>query len=437
MKVGRPRRRTVGQVLVVTALAAAVAAFVAAFSDRHSSIDLRIYYQAVNFWAHGHGSIYDYRNNHTGYAFTYPPFAALAMLPMAVLPWGVVHATSQLGTVAVTLLIVYWFVDPVARRYGWTRWFAWAVASCLAFAFEPLRETLSFGQVNMFLLALVLADARLLIGRGSRSGARLGGLGIGLAAAVKLTPAVFIGYLLIARKWRAAGVAAGTFVAASAFAALAGPGQWWAFWSRYVWDARRVGSQDYVSNQSLRGFVARLDPAHPSTALWLALVAVAVLAWAWRARRAARLGDDWGGVALTAVLGCLISPITWIHHLVWLFPALFLLADRALPARGRPRAVLLVLAGGLYALLCSRAVWPFQGATSVGGLALASTYVYASGVLLLALPLRRRASTDPVGSDYAEPEPGYGRPEAGYARSEGSVLAPQRITATRSPVAGA
>src|SRR5207244_13576029 len=158
----------------------------------------RIYYQAVNFWADGHGSIYDYRNNHTGYAFTYPPFAALTMLPMAVLPWGLVHAVSQLGTVAVTLLVVYWFVDPVARRYGWHRWFAWAVVSCLAFAFEPLRETLSFGQVNMFLLVLVLADFRLLIGRGSR----LGGLGVGLAAAVKLTPGVFIVYLLIARKWR-------------------------------------------------------------------------------------------------------------------------------------------------------------------------------------------------------------------------------------------
>ncbi len=431
MKVGRPRRRTVVQALAVAALAAAVAAFVAAFSDRHSSIDLRIYYQAVNFWAHGHGSIYDYRNNHTGYAFTYPPFAALAMLPMAVLPWGIVHAVSQLGTVAATLLLGYWFVDPVARRYGWTRWFVWAVASCLTFAFEPLRETLSFGQVNMFLLLLVLADFRLLIGRGSRLGrlgrlGGLGGLGVGLAAAVKLTPGIFLVYLLVARKWRAAGTAAATFLAASALAVLTGPHQWWAFWTRYVWDAGRVGSEDYVSNQSLRGFVARLDPAHPSTVLWLSLVAAAVLVWARRARQAARLGDDWAGVALTAVVGCLISPISWIHHLVWLFPALFLLADRGLSARGRRRAVLLVLAGGLYALLCSRAVWPFQGATSAVGLALASTYLYAGVLLLLVLPVGRQPSGEPVGSDYAEP----------YPRSEGSVLAPQRITATRSPAAG-
>jgi hypothetical protein len=85
------------------------------------------------------------------------------------------------------------------------------------------------------------------------------------------------------------------------------------------------------------------------------------------------------------------------------------------------------LAGGVYALLCSRAVWPFQGSTSAPGLVLASTYLYASVLLLLVLPVVRRPAGEPVGSDYAEP----------YPRSEGSVLAPQRMTATRSPVAGA
>ncbi len=81
-------------------------------------------------------------------------------------------------------MLVCWLLDPVARRDGWVRWFAFAVALCLAAAFEPLRETFSFGQVNMLLLFLVAVDLlRLLPG-----GNRWAGVGIGLATAIKLTP---------------------------------------------------------------------------------------------------------------------------------------------------------------------------------------------------------------------------------------------------------
>ena len=172
---------------------------------RHGFFDLKVYYGALTWWVHDGGEIYDYLKPGTQYGFTYPPFAALVMLPMAYLPWPAAIAVSVLASVATTAVLIWWLVDPIARRAGWTRWFALAVALCLAAAFEPMRETVNFGQVNMLLLFLVAVDLlRLLPG-----GNRWAGVGIGLATAIKLTPGIFIVYLLVTRRWRAAFTASG------------------------------------------------------------------------------------------------------------------------------------------------------------------------------------------------------------------------------------
>ena len=196
-------RRTVAQLLVVLVLAAGVWWYLANFAVRHGSFDLKVYYGAVRYWAHGNGEIYDYVKPFSRYGFTYPPFAGLVMLPMAVLPWWAANALTIAGTVLVTVVILDWFLRPVADRYGWSRWFTVAVAAAVVAVFEPLHETVSFGQVNMLLLFLVLLDFRWFIGRRSR----YGGVAVGLATAIKLTPGIFILYLLVTRRYRPALVA--------------------------------------------------------------------------------------------------------------------------------------------------------------------------------------------------------------------------------------
>jgi alpha-1,2-mannosyltransferase len=377
------RRRTAAQIVVVLVLAGAAWAFLAAFAIRHGSFDLKVYYGAVNYWADGHGEVYDYLQAYTKYGFTYPPFAALVMSPMAILPWWAANALSIAGTVVVTLVILDWLLRPLVDRYGWTRWFAVAVGAELLAVFEPLRETVGFGQVNMLLVFLVLLDFRLLV----FSGSRFGGAAIGLAAAVKLTPGIFVLYLLIAKRYRAALTAAATTAAATVLAMLVAPDASREFWTDALWDTDRVGTLSFISNQSLEGLVARRHPTHPSTALWAALVLGALAFWFWRARRAARVGDHAAGVALTAVIGCLVSPVTWVHHLVWLLPAMFLVLDRGLSAGGRRRPALVGLVAGLYVLLCSRLVWAYGahygGLGNLGG----NAYVLASLALLVLLPI--------------------------------------------------
>jgi alpha-1,2-mannosyltransferase len=370
-------------VAFVLALAAGIFVFDRWASIRHGFFDLNVYYGAINFWAHGQGELYDYIRPHTEYGFTYPPFAALTMLPMALVPWNVAILISSALTVVSTLVLLYWFVDPIARRQRWTRWFTLAVAACLVAAYEPLRETFLFGQVNMVLLVLVGADVLYLVRRDHR----FAGVLIGLATAIKLTPGLFIGYLLLTRRWRAALVASVTAFVATLVAGAVAPDASREFWTDALWNTSRIGVQAFISNQSVNGFVARLDQFDPSRPLWLVLASAVLVVWVWRIRRTATAGDEKAGFALTGVAGCLVSPITWIHHLVWLLPALVLLADRALLMRGRRRLVMLGLAAGLYVLLSSRLVWLFAFHYEDWGLLLANAYLYASLVLLVVLPV--------------------------------------------------
>jgi alpha-1,2-mannosyltransferase len=357
-----------GRLLLVLALAAAVATFTATVPLLRGWFDLRVYYGTVHSWLHHGGRIYDYRVPGTTYGFTYPPFAAVSMAPMALVGLGTAIVAALLLNLAALAVVLRILAGPGWRRYGW---YGWAMGGCLLALFEPLRDTFSFGQVNLLLLALVLGDGWLLAtGRG-----RWAGVGIGLAAAIKLTPALFIGLLLVARRWKAAAVATVVAVGATGLAAWVVPQDSRFYWTRAMWDTNRVGRLDYVSNQSLQGVLARLG--EPSRPLWATVVLLVLCVWAVRARRAVAAGDWTAAFALTGLTACLVSPITWVHHLVWLLPS-FAVLVRA----GRPR-----IAGALYAVLCSSVVWLwFDDASGIDGFLGSNTYTWITLGLLLWLP---------------------------------------------------
>ncbi|PBC65546.1 hypothetical protein BKI49_02105 [Streptomyces sp. Tue6028] len=361
-----------GRLLCLLALAVAVGVFTATVPLLRGWFDLRVYYGTVDTWVHHGGRIYDYRVPGTAYGFTYPPFAAVGMLPMALvgLPTAIVVGFAL--NLAALAFVVWVLVGPALRRYGW---FGFAVAGCLLALFEPVRDTFSFGQVNLLLLALVLNDAWLLsTGRGRRAG-----VGIGLAAAVKLTPALFIGLLLLARRPRAAGVATAVAAAATALAAWIAPDASRFYWTDALWDTDRIGRLGYVSNQSLQGVLARLvAPDEPSRALWATLALLVMCVWVWRTTRALAESDWTAAFALTGLTACLVSPITWVHHLVWLLPSFAVLLHRRR----------LRVAGALYAVLCSSVVWLwFDDASGLDGFLGSNTYTWITLGLLLWLPV--------------------------------------------------
>jgi alpha-1,2-mannosyltransferase len=198
---------------------------------------------------------------------------------------------------------------------------------------------------------------------------------------------VFILYLLVTRRWRAAATATGTAAAATLAAAALFPDASREFWTAALWDTDRVGNPEYLSNQSLRGLLARLPLDSVESAVWLVGVLAALAYWVWRVRAAAAVGDEVAGLALTGILGCLISPVTWVHHWVWLLPAIIRCVDAGLsPARDRRP---LYLAAAAYLVLSSRVTWLWEHAPRPPLALIGSNlYVWFGIALLIWTPLR-------------------------------------------------
>ncbi|MFD0331112.1 glycosyltransferase 87 family protein [Streptacidiphilus monticola] len=229
---------------------------------------------------------------------------------------------------------------------------------------EPVYTTLRYGQINLLIAVLVLAD----VIRADRN--RFAGIGLGIAAGLKVTPWFFIVYLLLTGRFRTAGRAVVSFLATIAVGAAFLPGASWGFWTKYLYQTRRVGKEYIVDNQSVRGMVDRiLHTTHAgiSVTLLAGLVAVGGLALAVLLVRrpvALRRPQAWS-VVCCAVTMLLISPISWTHHWVWCVPLLVLLAAEAAEERARlvrPRRWRVVLAAvGL--AFCANSMWlvPHKG----------------------------------------------------------------------------
>src|SRR5438477_9139075 len=280
------------------------------YGNRHDYYDLRIYDEAMRWWAAGR-PLYDFSHPDPvqgPLGFTYPPFAALLMYPMAWVPVGVVIVVVLLANLAALVVTTVWLVVPLADRHGWPRWFVIGLALPLVTTLEPIRETITFGQINLLLAVLVVGDLLFLVPKQSR----WAGVGVGLATAIKLTPAIFIVYLLAARRWRAAITATVTAAAATLLALAVAPGESWRYWTFTVWDANKVGHLDRIPNQALWGTLMRLHLS--SRWLWLVLVAAVAVYGLWRAARAARGGGEATRGPPAGVGGPLVSPGLWQHH---------------------------------------------------------------------------------------------------------------------------
>jgi alpha-1,2-mannosyltransferase len=222
---------------------------------------------------------------------------------------------------------------------------AGAVAAVVAggMLLEPVRLTLGFGQINLILMVLVVADCLLPRTRWPR------GLLIGLAAAVKLTPFACLLFFVARRQWRPVLMALAAFGAATLVAWVLAPHDTPAYLFAVLDDPARIGGLTYTGNQSLNGFWHRLGLGGTlTTALWLASsLAVVALAW-YGARRAHGEGDKLGALLAASVAGLLVSPVSWSHHWVWVILAGVWIAPRLREWRW-PARIVTGVAAVLYA----------------------------------------------------------------------------------------
>ena len=292
-----------------------------------------------------------------GLRFTYPPFAALLFAPLTWLPVTAGRVLVSAATVLALPVTSY----LVLRLPPWPAQLARDRAVQLALAFsaaaiwlEPERTNLKYGQINVLLTLLVLIDL-VWIERGRCLG--LGGALIGVAAGIKLTPALFVVYLVATRRYRAAATAAGAFAATVAMAFALVPGDAARYWDLSFLDPAHVGRIQNVANQSLLGALARVLHTLSVGPVWLPAAAVIGVAGVALAARAGRSGQAAQAFALCAVTSLLVSPISWSHHWVLAVPALLVAvvtAARRWPSRTAVAglaAVAVVAAAGWAAII--------------------------------------------------------------------------------------
>lgn len=281
-------------------------------------IDLKVYVDGARHLTDG--TLYDFLSGSSHLPFTYPPFSALVFTPLSWLPWALTRVLWQLGMVVSLPAIIYLTLRLLGRvGRGATAPVEsmrpiLVVGTALAFWLEPVSTTVSYGQINLFLALLVLGGA-------VATKDWMAGAGVGLAAGVKLIPAVTGLYLLLARRFAALVWTVVFFLASIVVMVAVIPHETWRYFSKLIFDPSRTGPVYSAINQSWRGVLWRLA-GHDVSSSWLLACAVTVALGIWAAWRALRADDRTASLLAVQFVGLLVSPISWSHHWVWVVPLL-------------------------------------------------------------------------------------------------------------------
>jgi len=336
--------------------------------------------------------------------FTYPPFAALVAVPVALGSWGAV----QWGWSFVSLLMLAAIIVLSYREVPFTRkrpvvvyvgfLVLWTAAS-------PISDHLGYGQVGLFLTLLCLIDVL------ARPRWIPEGVLVGIAGAVKLVPLVYIGYYVITGRWKAVAGGLAGFLGATALGLAVLPRQTIDYFGDIASLSGRVavGDPSVFGNQSVRGMALRLLPEGLVGPAWLFACAVLGVVGIVATRRAQRLRGDLAGFTVVALLAAVVTPIAWTHHFVWLVPAVGVLLVPIKPSVGERTRTVPVWSWVAISLTAAVVLFrlPRVGAdmdVPVFGFVLENSLLWASLAVVIALAAPGVSRTEPETVDAGDPK---------------------------------
>jgi hypothetical protein len=261
--------------------------------------------------------------------YTYLPFNTLLFLPLSFLPYPAAVVVWRLLNLALLVFAVWLISKTLALSLNAK---AALIVGVIVFNFDPLIYNLAIGQINLLILLLIVGTAY----AWTRHREVLAGVLLALGVSIKLAPAVLFLYFLWKRGFRlvAASIAAIIAFAVIAFLALGEQAT-----RKGIASIVGFAQEDnaWIANQSWRGFLARLfvgdeyisalyPAARLESVLYFAGVLVIVVLTAFVLYRSRRSGLFHLEFALVLIAFTLISPVTWVHHLVWLLYPLVVLA---------------------------------------------------------------------------------------------------------------
>ncbi|SDE16025.1 glycosyltransferase 87 family protein [Rhodococcus tukisamuensis] len=350
--------RTLPPVLVVPGIAVFVVSAAAFFLNMHvvgfDGYDLACYLMGGDGFAHGL-PVYDLRLHGDGSRFIYPPVTLLVFGPLSHLPFGAVQVIHLMVGILALWAVVWLTLRLIGlERNAGLVGVSLGVTGC-AMWLQPVFDTLNVGQINILVMLLVLADSAW----SSRRRTVPAGILIGIATAVKLTPAIFIVYLLLIRRFRAALVATVTALGLTGLGFLIAPSDSLRYWIDGTFANAEYlispFSLDDVTNQSVNGVALRFF-GDSGKIVWFALALAIGIGGLAVAVRAHRVGEPLAGVLACAITGVLISPVSWHEHWVWMVPVGVWLGAVALQIRRTNP----LIAGALLLPVAVYLTWPLE-----------------------------------------------------------------------------
>ena len=344
MSSGAVRLRVVAAVLVVAGVAYAVvmSPLRTGFSG-FNLWDAEVYRMGGRMFLDGtplyDPSSYLHTSTDSDLPFTYPPISAVLFAPLAWLPVPAADAVMTL----ISVLALLWLVQVVARRVGVaqdgsraSRYGEYALIAAVAGFMEPVRITFGLGQINLLLIALIVADTLW-----DRIDPRYRGFLTGVAAALKLTPLVFLVYFLIKRQYRCAANVLTGFGVTTALGFALIPRDSAQYWRHTLWETSRIGSPAFVSNQGFAAPLSRMGMDAPLRFALLGLFAAGVLVgFGYVIKHLIQRGETVLAVCVTAGIGYACTPTSWVHHWIFSVVLIGLLGLSAYRTRSLPMAVL-------------------------------------------------------------------------------------------------
>ena len=312
-------------------------------------IDIDVYQMGARAWMDGRplyrGDVLFHTPIGLNLPFTYPPLAAILFCPFAWLhmPAASVAITALTFVLLVVSLVIVltrldvWNTSTALPGPAWLRrwWLATVIVALAATWLEPIASNFAFGQINVVLMTLVIADCV------PRRTPWPRGLLLGLGIALKLTPAVFLLYFLLRRDHRAALIALASFVGATLLGFALAWSDSWEYWTHTLHHTDRIGEAALNTDQNIAGALARLGLGEqPRFLLWVAACLLVLAVTVWAMRRVLRAGEPALAVICVALFGLVVSPVSWSHHWVWALPAVVVTAVLAWRRRSVALAVL-------------------------------------------------------------------------------------------------
>lgn len=281
MKPSSPRRCTAAWLVAALLLFAGVSTVMTHRAiEAGFFIDGEVYWTAAN--QPGTAAIYELRVTSYELPFTYPPLAWLLLQPLRLLTLPEAMAALTVALVPASLLLAWSALRQQPRVRAAARPMRAALYLSAA-AFLQLSAPVAIGanlaNISTFIVLLVLLPFLLPAGH-ARSIAL--GVAVGLAAGIKLTPALLVLAFLMRRDWSALAASLATGLGGLAVSFLLLPDAFIRYWFTELWAIDRVGVLWAPGNVSIRGALSRLPlDAGVQSALWLLTSAAIVAALLW------------------------------------------------------------------------------------------------------------------------------------------------------------